>query len=93
MYIIPAGGLVGSMLLKHAHQAELVMRGTRKKPGRRPLPDGLVRSQFFGLRLSCQERQALESAASSTGVSISQFLREAALRDADRVEELATRLP
>ena len=69
------------------------MRSTGKKPGPRPLPDDLVRSQFFGLRLSRQERRALESAALNTGVSISQFLREAALRDADRVEELVTRLP
>ncbi len=68
------------------------MRSRRKKPGRKQLPARQVKSQFFGLRLSVLDRETLQWAATNTGTSMSQFIRDAALRDADHVEDLAMQM-
>ena len=69
-----------------------MMRSRRKKPGRKPIPKRQLKSQIFGLRMSVLDRETLEWAAKNTGTSMSQFIREAALRDADHVEDLAMRM-
>ena len=53
--------------------------------GRRPLPPGVRRDEFVGVRFTIKERSELEAAANSSGVSLAEFIRDYALEAARRL--------
>ena len=58
-----------------------------KRSGRKRLPDNKRRSQFFRIRLSPNERFALAFAAQCTERPLSEFIRAAALRESELVND------
>ena len=59
-------------------------------PGRPPLPETVRRADALRFRLSGREKRRLIDAADGVGISLSDFVRAAALRDAERVEAVVT---
>ena len=62
------------------------------RTGRRPLPAGKLRSRFFRFRVSAEERRQLDAAAHVLGRPLGELIREAALKDAQRICEVSRRL-
>ena len=58
------------------------MSGERKGPGRPAFRDGTARTGVFTLKLSDEERAAINAAAKRSGKSVSQWAREALLLSA-----------
>lgn len=69
-----------------------MMETASRQPGRKPKPVDERRSEFFRFRLSIQERRALYAAADRLDEPLSEFIRNAALREALHVETVATRI-
>ena len=46
-----------------------------KKPGRPPLPKGSAKAGFLRVRVTADELRAIESAAKTTGQTMSEFVR------------------
>lgn len=64
----------------------------QKTTGRKRLPADNLRSELFRFRVSPREMEDLLTASSLVDQTLSQFVRAAALRDAQRVEEVATQV-
>ena len=57
------------------------MSGGKRRPrmGRPPLPRGTARTEVFAMKLSAEERTALDEAAEKAGKPVTQWAREALL--------------
>lgn len=55
--------------------------------GRPPLPDSVRRDKFRVIRLTSAELRTLQRAAKAAGRPLSVYIREAALRGAERGQE------
>lgn len=56
------------------------MSAAKRAPGRPPKPEGTAKVGMFTLRLSEDERLAIEAAAERAGKSVSQWARDALVR-------------
>jgi uncharacterized protein (DUF1778 family) len=59
-------------------------RDPKRGPGRPAFAEGTARTGVFAIRLSDEERAAIEAAAESTGKPVTQWAREALMLAAAR---------
>jgi predicted HicB family RNase H-like nuclease len=56
------------------------MDGTKRGPGRPSFVEGTARTGMFAIRLSAEEREAIEAAAERDGKPVTQWAREALMQ-------------